>query len=125
VAEHAFSKSLRLLQSSDFKTVFDHAPFRASHQYFLILARPNKLDCPRLGLVIAKKHIRLAVRRNRLKRLIRESFRHQQQSLTGLDVIVLARKSMDEMDNSDITEQLTQQWQRLLRRANKSVKVTE
>jgi ribonuclease P protein component len=125
VAEHAFSKSLRLLQSSDFKTVFDHAPFRASHQYFLILARPNNLDCPRLGLVIAKKHIRLAVRRNRLKRLIRESFRHQQQSLTGLDVIVLARKSMDEMDNSDITEQLTQQWQRLLRRANKSVKVTE
>ncbi len=125
MAEHAFPKSLRLLQSSDFKTVFDQPPFRASHQYFLILARPNNLDHPRLGLVIAKKNIRLAVRRNRLKRLIRESFRHQQQSLAGLDVIVLARKSMDEMNNSDVTEQLTQQWQRLLRRANKSMKVTE
>lgn len=125
MAGHAFPKSLRLLQSSDFKPVFDHAPFRASHQYFLILARPNSFNCPRLGLVIAKKNIRLAVERNRLKRLIRESFRHQQQYLTGLDVIVLARKGMDEMGNSVITEQLALQWQRLVRRVNKQMSTTE
>ena len=125
MAGHAFPKSLRLLQSSDFKTVFDHAPFRASHQYVLILARPNSFNCPRLGLGIAKKNIRLPVERNRLKRLIRESFRHQQQYLTGLDVIVLARKGMDEMGNSVITEQLALQWQRLVRRVNKQMSTTE
>lgn len=117
MTRHAFPKSLRLLGSGDFQAVFDNSPFRASHQYLLLLARPNSLAVPRLGLVIAKKHIRLAVERNRVKRLIRESFRHQQQYLAGLDVIVLARKGMDELPNAVLTEQLNQQWQRIIRKA--------
>lgn len=113
----AFGKSLRLLSSNDFQSVFNDAPFRASHQHFLVLARANHLDRPRLGLVIAKKHVRLAVQRNRIKRLIRESFRLQQQSLAGIDVIVLARKGMGELPSAAITKQLNQQWQRVLRKA--------
>lgn len=123
MSEYAFPKSLRLLGSSDFQAVFDKSPFRASHQHLLILARPNSLDVPRLGLVIAKKHIRLAVERNRVKRLIRESFRHQQQYLTGLDVIVLARKGMDELPNIKLAEQLNQQWQRVIRKAQQQTQV--
>jgi ribonuclease P protein component len=114
--KQAFGKPLRLLSSSDFQSVFDGASARISHQHFLILARANHLDRPRLGLVIAKKHIRLAVARNRIKRLIRESFRHQQQPLSGIDVIVLARKGMDELANPVVTKQLNQQWQRVLRK---------
>jgi ribonuclease P protein component len=114
--KQAFGKPLRLLSSSDFQSVFDGATARISHQHFLILARANHLDRPRLGLVIAKKHIRLAVARNRIKRLIRESFRHQQQPLSGIDVIVLARKGMDELANPVVTKQLNQQWQRVLRK---------
>ena len=113
-----FGKSLRLLSASDFKPVFDHAPVRASHQNFLILARFNQQTLPRLGLVIAKKHLRFAVQRNRMKRLIRESFRKQQQSFQGLDVIVLSRKGVDQLlaDNS-FSKQLEQQWQRLFKKA--------
>jgi ribonuclease P protein component len=117
VTRHAFPKSLRLLVANDFQAVFDNAPFRASHQHLLILARANHTNLPRLGLVIAKKHVRFAVQRNRIKRLIRESFRHQQESLAGLDVIVLARKGMGELTNADITAQLNQQLQRVLRKA--------
>lgn len=112
----AFPKSLRLLHSGDFQLVFDNPPFRASHQHLLILARPNALDRARLGLVIAKKHVRFAVQRNRMKRVIRESFRHRQQSLCGLDVIVLARKGMDTLDNRQLRGQLEQQWQRVTRK---------
>lgn len=123
MSEYAFPKSLRLLGSSDFQAVFDKSPFRASHQHLLILARPNSLDAPRLGLVIAKKYIRLAVERNRVKRLIRESFRHQQQYLTGLDVIVLARKGMGDLSNATLTEQLNHQWQRVIRKARPQARV--
>lgn len=112
-----FPKSHRLLNSSDFQKVFDQAPLRASHKLFLILARPNGLDHPRLGLIIAKKHIRLASRRNRLKRLIRETFRHQQQTLGGIDVIVLARKGMDQLDNPSLIQQINGQWRRLAKKA--------
>jgi ribonuclease P protein component len=111
-----FTKSLRLLCAADFKPVFDDAPFRASHQYFLILARLNNQPSARLGLVMAKKHMRLAVERNRMKRLIRESFRLQQQELAGLDIVVLSRKGMDSLSNSEFSQQLTQQWQRIFKK---------
>lgn len=118
--DYAFTKSARLLNSNDFQTVFNDAPLRASHQYFLLLARQNTLDLPRLGLVIAKKHIRLAVERNRVKRLIRETFRMKQQQLSGIDVIVLARKGMNDLSNTVLIEQLELQWQRLIRRTQKT-----
>ena len=116
----AFAKSMRLLHSSDFQTVFDDAPLRTSHQHFLFLARTNQLVRPRLGLVIAKKHIRHAVDRNRMKRLIRETFRAKQQQLAGIDVIVLARKGMNDVTNAVLIEQLNGQWDRLIRRLQKT-----
>jgi len=136
VSSLGFNKSLRLLTSSDFQAVFDDAPFRASHKHFLILARPSaaylnsgsqaQLSCtplpPRLGLVIAKKNIRLAVQRNRLKRLIRETFRLKQEELAGLDIIVLARRGMDEQDNQQLIKQLNQQWQRIIKKARKAAR---
>ncbi len=112
-----FSKSLRLLESADFQQVFDDAPFRASHQQFLILARSNQLTGGRLGLVIAKKHLRLAVERNRFKRLIRESFRLKQHAFAGLDVIVLSRKGLENLTNAEFSQQLDQQWQRIFKKA--------
>lgn len=120
MASYAFPKSHRLLTSGDFQTVFADPSVRASHKHFLILARPTANHYPRLGLIIAKKHIRLATRRNRLKRLIRETFRHQQANLGGIDVIVLARKGMDELDNAQLLTQLDGQWQRIARKAKRS-----
>lgn len=120
MASYAFPKLHRLLTSGDFQAVFANAPVRASHKHFLILARPTDNPYARLGLVIAKKHIRLATRRNRLKRLIRETFRHQQPTLNGIDVIVLARKGMDELDNQQLIDQLNGQWRRIARKAERS-----
>lgn len=117
--KYAFGKSLRLLCSGEFKAVFDDAPYRASHQSFLILARPNTLDHPRLGLVVAKKHLRFAVSRNRIKRLTRELFRQQQDHLGGLDLVFLTRKGLDDMDNAQFTAQLMQQLQRILKKSRK------
>ncbi len=117
MASQAFPKAHRLLTSDDFQSVFADAPLRASHKYFLILARPNQLSAARLGLIIAKKHIRLATERNRMKRLIRETFRRQPPTFTGIDVIVLARKGMDGLDNRELIDQLDRQWLRIARKA--------
>lgn len=117
MASQAFPKAHRLLTSDDFQAVFADAPFRASHKHFLILARPNKHTAARLGLIIAKKHIRLATERNRMKRLIRETFRRQPPNFSGIDVIVLARKGMDSLDNRTLIDQLDRQWLRIARKA--------
>lgn len=117
-----FPKALRLLTPADFKQVFDAADLRVSNKEVLILARANLLDRPRLGLVIAKKHIRLATQRNRIKRVIRESFRAQQAALSDLysvDTVVLARSGLDRLDNRALHSHFQQLWQQLQRKLRK------
>ena len=50
--------------------------------------RANGLRLARLGLIIPKRQIPLAVDRNRIKRLLREWFRHRQIRLRGQDLVV-------------------------------------
>lgn len=113
---YTFSKDLRLLTAKDYKAVFDNAQWKVSNKELLFLARPNGSTTPRLGLVIAKKHIRLAVQRNRIKRLIRESFRLHQIQLQGIDIVVLARGKADQKDNAAVLYNLADLWQRLIKR---------
>lgn len=87
-----------------------------------MLAVPNKDKKPRLGLVIAKKHIKLAVDRNRVKRLIRESFRLNKATLPSVDIVVLARKGMGELDNKELQQLLNNSWLRLNKYAKRSPK---
>ena len=54
-----------------------------------------------------------------MKRLIRETFRAKQQQLAGIDVIVLARKGMNNETNAVLIEHLNGQWDRLIRRRQK------
>lgn len=121
--DQAFSKTLRLLNASDFQSVFNDAPLRASHKNILILARANGLPYPRLGLVIAKKNVRHAVQRNRIKRIARESFRLRQQDLAGIDAIILARRELDQLDNAALHLLYAQQWQRVLKKFRSAQKI--
>jgi ribonuclease P protein component len=113
MAAAGFPRQVRLLKPAQFKAVFDDAPFRASCRELLALARPNGLDHARLGIVVGKKNCRLATRRNRAKRQIRESFRQNQGALAGLDIVLLARRGIDELDNSAMTQHLGRLWNRL------------
>ncbi|OYY95374.1 MAG: ribonuclease P protein component [Hydrogenophilales bacterium 28-61-23] len=63
-----------------------------------LLAAPNGLEYPRLGLIVPKKIIPTAVARNRIKRLIRESFRLNQNELIGLDLVARVKAKIDEAD---------------------------
>lgn len=115
-----FAKAARLLRPAEFKFVFDAAALKISSKEVLILARANTLARPRIGLVIAKKHVRMANQRNRVKRVIRESFRHQQ-ALGAWDIIVLARGGIGQLDNPALQAQFTQLWQQFRRRAAKQL----
>jgi ribonuclease P protein component len=115
----SFGKSRRLLSSSEFKAVFDKAQFKVGHQYFLVLANRNALGHPRLGLVIGKKNIRRAVKRNRVKRVVRETFRHNCSRLDSLDIIFLARKGFDTLLPALQTSIMRDTWERLARKVDK------
>jgi len=79
-----------------------------------VLARyDGDRDTARLGLAVAKKHVRRAVDRNRIKRVVRESFRRQQHRLKGLDLVVLVKPGIQKVDNRTLFAALQTHWQRL------------
>nr|WP_238346447.1 ribonuclease P protein component [Pseudomonas taiwanensis] len=104
-----------MLTPRHFKAVFDSPTGKVPGKNLLILARENGLDHPRLGLVIGKKSVKLAVQRNRLKRLMRDSFRLNQQMLAGLDIVIVARKGLGEIDNPELHQHFGKLWKRLAR----------
>ena len=114
----SFPPTARLRHQFEFDTVFNK-PKKSIDRYWVVLATPHSMDATaghaRLGLVISKKRIRLAVQRNRIKRLIRESFRHHQYALNPLDIIVLARDKTAQFDNARLRASLEKHWQRLQR----------
>ena len=75
--------------------------------------RTSNKPFARLGLAIAKKHIKKATARNRIKRLVRESFRHHQDKLKNVDIIVLTRNDISTQTNKQLLEKLSVIWQRM------------
>ena len=111
-----FPKELRLLNASDYSNVFQDVQLRVSSKHFLILAKGHN-DKPRLGIIVAKKHVKLAVQRNRIKRQLRETFRKQRYVLPNLDIVLLAKKGSDSDTNCAIAEELDYLWRKLKRKA--------
>ncbi len=70
-----YSKQQRLRKPGEFAAVFSSKPVVSSDRFFRVLAKKNQTG-PRLGLAVSKKVDKRAVERNRIKRNVRESFRH-------------------------------------------------
>lgn len=110
----SFPKNARLLKAVEFNRVFDK-PVRSSDRYFTVLARPNKLSHARLGMAFTKKKVKLAVARNRLKRISRESFRLSDEKFCA-DFVVLAGAQCVKATNQQLFHSLEQHWQQLTKK---------
>jgi ribonuclease P protein component len=102
----------RLTCAREFDAVFNSNEIRASSRFFLILALGNGMETSRLGTVVSKKVAKNAVNRNRIRRLIKESFR-QECNLAGYDFVVVARSLAGPGENRAIFETLRELWQQL------------
>jgi ribonuclease P protein component len=110
-----FPKSSRLLTPRDYARVFDDVQIRVPHRNFLILATSNSENHARIGLVFSKKNLKLAVQRNRIKRRIRETFRLYPE-LPPLDIVVLGRRGLADIDNPALNAMMDDLWSRLKRK---------
>ncbi|MBS3964292.1 MAG: ribonuclease P protein component [Methylomonas sp.] len=106
----------RLRTPADYKRVFSN-PVKVSDRYFTVLATSSPASQSRLGLAIAKKSIKKAVERNRIKRTVRESFR-QQQIINNRDIVVLARSDAAKATASNLRASLERHWLELANRCD-------
>lgn len=118
MTDYPFSRELRLLTPSDFSQVFQEAT-AATSPSITILARKNELGHSRLGLAIAKKRVKKAVARNRIKRIARDSFRHHQQHLPSIDIVLMAKSGADLKTNEELHSTMEKLWKKIAQRCKK------
>lgn len=109
----SFPRSHRLVTQAEYKLLFNKAK-KVSHRFLTILYKKNNNLYGRLGLIVGKRVAKKAVSRNQIKRVIRESFRFQQDKLSGIDIIVIARQQCDKLSKQKLREGIDQLWERLL-----------
>ena len=129
-----FSVRARLTKTIEFKRVFGGSMI-SSDRCFKVLARRNKSDCSRLGMIVSRRVDRRAVGRNRIKRVIRESFRQSFREVVsastdklkngskvgeiiegfylGIDIVVLPRREAATICNHQLFQSLQVHWSRI------------
>lgn len=107
-----FRRQHRLSLKSDFTRVFRNSR-RSADRLFVVLARRGAANGPRLGMAISLKATGHAVARNRIKRLVRESFRQHRAELPALDLVVMARPGVARESSARIAGSLHTHWNRI------------
>lgn len=109
----AFTGKHKLTKGVEFKRVFKK-PFVSSDPCFKVLVRLNHESNSRLGMAVSRQVDKKAVGRNRIKRVVRESFRHHiffQKAC--LDIVILPRRETAMMSNQQLFQSLQGHWSRL------------
>lgn len=114
-----FQPTQRLRRKAEFDYVYRKAR-RHADGCFVVATRSSGGTQPRLGLSIAARTVGNAVRRNRIKRLIRESFRQHQHELPALDIVVNARSGARQAENAVLVRSLERHWRSLVKQCASS-----
>lgn len=111
---YQYTQAQRLKTADEFSSVF---LFRKVYYgpYFKIHFKPSELTCSRLGLIVSKKIHKRAVKRNYMKRLIRELFRNDCNTWGNYDLIVRVQKYFTHVDYLEIRNEFKLLTQKLLK----------
>jgi len=101
----AFPRNCRLVRRAEYDAVYREGR-RRSNREVMMFVRPNGLNVSRFGWSI-KKALGTAVRRNRIRRRLREIVRlHLQEITPGWDIVIHPRSSVATANFSDLASEL-------------------
>lgn len=105
-------RAYRLQKARDFESVFKRGAGLGQGGLFLKM-RPTALAQSRFGIVVSKKTAASAVRRNRIRRLLREAIRaHAKQLKKGVDVVLVVQPSFQAQNLAGVQAVVTRLFQR-------------
>ena len=113
MATFGLPRRARLLRQADFAALRG-ASERLSTRSFVAEYRPNSGNDARLGIAISRRVSKRAVVRNRIRRVIRESYRLHRAGLPRLDILLIARMQAADTANPLLRADLESIWGRLL-----------
>ncbi|MEQ8233407.1 MAG: ribonuclease P protein component [Gammaproteobacteria bacterium] len=89
-AGHCFTRAQRILRTGEFERTL-RGGRRLHHRLCALHHRVNTCGHARLGIAVGRRVSPSAVKRNTIKRIVRECFRQVSSELPPLDIIVVAR----------------------------------
>ncbi len=113
------TKRRRLSRSAEFERVYRQGRSRGN-RFLVVYTFPREADAPdaegpRLGLSVSKR-VGRSVERSRVKRVLREAFRAEQEILAGdADYVLVARPALRELDEREGLEGVRRELRELLR----------
>lgn len=75
--------------------------------------RKNTMNTARLGLIVSKKIAKLAVRRNYMRRVMRELFRLNQKQLPPIDLIIQIQLAFNKSEYKEVKQEFENLIQKL------------
>jgi len=100
-----FPRACRLIRRAEYDAVYREGRRRSSRE-FTVFLRPNGMELSRFGWSI-KKALGSAVKRNRMRRRIREIIRlHRQEIAPGWDIVIHPRSSVETAKFSALADEL-------------------
>ncbi|RDS81594.1 ribonuclease P protein component [Dyella monticola] len=112
MATAGLPRESRIRRAGDF-AILRQASGRLGGRCFSVRYRQNEVGHARLGLAISKRVSKRAVDRNRIKRLVRESFRRAGAKLPPIDLMVMAREQACSVPGADLLAELDALWRKL------------
>ena len=109
--KQSYRKLERVTSSSRYRAIYRQGVWSSSRN-FTSVTYNNTQGIKRLGITVSKKAGN-AVKRNRIKRLLREFFRLNKDLFpAGCDVILMAKKNIPSLTYQETCEELTRLFER-------------
>ncbi len=101
----SFQPEERIRKRQDYLRIYEQGK-RVYTRNFTIIVCPNQAGMRRMGTTVSKK-VGNAVKRNRIKRLLREFFRLNKGKLPAShDIVVIAKKGISKLTYNDVYTEL-------------------
>ncbi|MBW2558325.1 MAG: ribonuclease P protein component [Deltaproteobacteria bacterium] len=104
--KQSFGKKERVRKRKNYLSIYQRG-VRVHSSSFTVILSPNPSGEKRLGVAVSKK-VGNAVKRNRIKRLLKEFFRLNKDRLPdSRDVVIIAKKNASSLKYQDVYLELT------------------
>lgn len=113
VRQFRLPRASRLLKAGDFAALRGNSR-RLGARHFIAEYSPNSLSTCRLGQAVSRRVSKRAVDRNRIKRLVRESYRLIRTGLPCVDILLIARTSAVQAPSAELRADLDALWKKLM-----------
>ena len=104
-SDNSFPAKFKIKTSRDFRNILTEGT-KTHSENLILYVKPNSLGFPRLGVSVGKKASASSVRRNRMKRVLREVFRKNKSAFSSNDIVFVIKNDVSDKKFSQLYSEI-------------------